>query len=99
MVDRRQDQGADPISLKYRGLLDVSESIVSSRDLSELFHDLAEKLRQVIDFDFVTVILYDQAQNIMRFRLVESRLPLLIDPPRARTRPEPGRRNSARRHA
>ncbi len=82
MVDRRQDHSADPIFLKYRGLLDVSESIVSYRELSELFHDLAEKLRQVVDFDFVTVILYDPAHNVMRFRLVETRLQLLIDPPK-----------------
>ena len=81
MVDRRQDYGADSTALKYRGLLDVSESIVSSRDLSELFHDLAEKLRLMVDFDFVSVILYDEAHNVMRFRLVESRIPLLIDPP------------------
>ena len=82
MVDRRQDHNANPLSLKYRGLLDVSESIGTYRDLSELFHDLAEKLRQVVDFDFVTVILYDEAHHVMRFRLVESRLPLLIDPPK-----------------
>jgi formate hydrogenlyase transcriptional activator len=83
MVDKRQDHSADSLALKYQGLLDVSESIVSYRDLSELFHDLAEKLKQVIDFDLVAVILYDQAHNVMRFRLVETRLQILIDPPQA----------------
>ncbi|HJQ71759.1 MAG TPA: sigma 54-interacting transcriptional regulator [Blastocatellia bacterium] len=81
MVERKEDQSADAFALKYRGLLDVSESIVSYRDLSELFHELAAKLRQVVDFDFVGVVLYDQANNVMRFRLIETRLELKIDPP------------------
>jgi Zn-dependent M32 family carboxypeptidase len=63
MVDKRQDHSADLLAQKYRGLLDISESIVSYRDLSELFSDLEEKLRQVIDFDFAFASLYDQQRN------------------------------------
>ena len=66
MVDKREDHGSAPLALKYRGLLDVSEAIVSYRDLTRLFRDLEGKLRQVIDFDFATVSLYDQERNLLR---------------------------------
>ena len=65
MVDKRKDYGSTPLALKYRGLLDVSETIVSYRDLTQLFLNLEEKLRQVIDFDFATVSLYDQERNLL----------------------------------
>ena len=65
MVNKRQDHSADLLALKYQGLLDVSEAIVSYRDLTKLFLDLEAKLRQVIDFDFATVSLYDQERNLL----------------------------------
>lgn len=57
---------------QYQGLLEVSEAIISHRDLSELFQVLAERLRPLVDFDYVNVILHDAARNMMRMRLMET---------------------------
>ena len=37
---------------KYQALLAVSEAIVSHRDLSALFHELAGRLHQAVRFDY-----------------------------------------------
>jgi len=36
----------DSLNGQYRALLEVSESIAATRDLSSLFRDLAQRLRQ-----------------------------------------------------
>ena len=54
-----------------RTLLAVSEAIVSHRVLSELFHELAGRLRQVVQFDFLSVVLHDAATNTMRMHILE----------------------------
>jgi formate hydrogenlyase transcriptional activator len=56
----------------YEALLGVLESISRHSDLSELFHDLAQRLRAVIPFDFITVLLHDSAENVMRLHIMES---------------------------
>jgi hypothetical protein len=45
------DGQATAIGDQYRALLAVSEAIVSHRDLSVLFHELAGRLHQVVRFD------------------------------------------------
>src|SRR3984893_5349279 len=57
------------------GLLEVAESISQHRDLAALFHDLAERLHCVVDFDFLTLILHDAVRNVMRLHILETRLP------------------------
>jgi formate hydrogenlyase transcriptional activator len=54
---------------QYQGLLEVSEAIVSHRDLSELFQVLATRLRLLVDFDYVNVMLHDAERDVMRMRL------------------------------
>ncbi len=54
---------------QYRGLLEVSEAIISHSDLSELFQVLAARLRPVADFDHMNVVLHDAVRNLMRMRL------------------------------
>jgi formate hydrogenlyase transcriptional activator len=55
----------------FRALLAVSAAIVSHRDLSALFHDLAGRLQQVVSFDYLTLVLYDAATNTMRMHVLE----------------------------
>lgn len=51
-------------------LLEVSESIASHRDLSELFHDLARRLPRLVPFDFINLILYDAQRDLMRLQIL-----------------------------
>jgi PAS domain S-box-containing protein len=48
---------------RHEALFRVSRAINIYRDPRELFRDLAKELRQVVDFDFVAVFLYDEAAN------------------------------------
>jgi formate hydrogenlyase transcriptional activator len=63
---------ADYLSRQYQTLLEVSESIVSHRDLTELFHDLAPRLHRVIDFDFINLILHKPERNVMVSNVLET---------------------------
>jgi formate hydrogenlyase transcriptional activator len=60
---------------QLEALLEVSESISQQRELPQLFHDLAERLHSVIDFDFLTLILHDPTLNVMRLHILETRQP------------------------
>jgi formate hydrogenlyase transcriptional activator len=60
---------------QLEALLEVSESISQQRELPQLFHDLAERLHSVIDFDFLTLILHDPSLNVMRLHILETREP------------------------
>jgi formate hydrogenlyase transcriptional activator len=66
-----RDRDAEGLRDQYQTLLDVTESIVSHRDLSELFHDLAQTLRHVLHFDYVSVRLHDPERNVMRIHISE----------------------------
>src|SRR5271168_710758 len=59
---------------QLEALLEVSEAIAQQRDLPALFHDLAERLHSVVDFDFLTLVLHDPVRNVMRLHILESRL-------------------------
>jgi formate hydrogenlyase transcriptional activator len=63
---------------QLEALLEVAESIAQHRDLAALFHDLAERLHSVVDFDFLTLVLYDPARNVMRLHILETRLPTAV---------------------
>ncbi len=54
---------------QYQGLLEVSEAIVSHRDLSKLFQVLADRLSPIVDFDYMNVMLHDAERGVMRMRL------------------------------
>jgi formate hydrogenlyase transcriptional activator len=58
---------------QLEALLEVSEAIAQQRDLPALFHDLAERLHCVIDFDFLTLVLHDASRNVMRLHILEAR--------------------------
>ena len=60
---------------QLEALLEVSEAIAQQRDLPALFHDLSDRLRSVIDFDFLTLVLHDPARNVMRLHVLATRVP------------------------
>src|SRR4029077_6863205 len=68
---------------EYRTLLAVAEAIVSHRDLQALFHDLAGRLRQVVRFDYLILVLHDPANNTMRRHILEASDPSPVRPPGA----------------
>jgi formate hydrogenlyase transcriptional activator len=56
---------------QYQTLLAVAEAIVAHRDLKTLLHDLAGKLRQVVSFDYLALVLHEAATNTMRLDVLE----------------------------
>src|SRR6266699_491448 len=59
---------------QLEALLEVSEAIAQQRDLPALFHDLSDRLRSVIEFDFLTLVLHDPARNVMRLHVLATRI-------------------------
>jgi hypothetical protein len=51
---------------KYQALLAVSEAIVSHRELSSLFHELAGRIHQVVHFDYLGLTLHEATSNTIR---------------------------------
>ena len=60
---------------QLEALLEVSESIAQHRDLGALFHDLAERLHGIVEFDYLNLLLFDPARNVMRLHILESSRP------------------------
>jgi formate hydrogenlyase transcriptional activator len=56
-------------------LNDVARIIASRRNLSDLFHDLAERLHRLVDFSYLGVMLYDPEQHVLRLHTLESAAP------------------------
>jgi formate hydrogenlyase transcriptional activator len=69
------EQKAEMLWHQYQTLLEVTESIASHRDLSELFHVLAQPLRNVLDFEYLSVRLHDPERNVMRIHILEKSAP------------------------
>jgi formate hydrogenlyase transcriptional activator len=57
---------------RCRALLSVSEAIVSHRDMSALFRELAGRLCQFVHFDYLAVVLHDEATDTMRLYMLET---------------------------
>jgi formate hydrogenlyase transcriptional activator len=76
---RQESRDVSSIRLQqYEALLEVLESISRHGDLAGLFHDLAGRLRQVVAFDFITVVLHDAARDVMQLHVMESHHPQSI---------------------
>src|SRR5260370_6928593 len=65
---------------QHQALLEVAEAIAQHRDLGELFHELAERLHGVVEFDYLNVTLHDAARNVMRLHILETEQPRTIRP-------------------
>src|SRR6266853_1694749 len=75
--------GAEPHSAcqQYQTLLAVSEAIVSHRDLTTLFHDLAGRLHLVVRFDYLGCFLHDATSNTIRRHVLETTEPISVQAP------------------
>ena len=65
---------------RLRLLLEVSESIASHRDLEELFRDLAQRLPEIVPFDYINAVLHEPARDVMRLWLLVTATPSTISP-------------------
>jgi formate hydrogenlyase transcriptional activator len=80
MSDQKfQGQETAAVRDQYQTLLKITESIASRRDLSELFHDLAQSLRNLLQFDYLSMRLHDPQGNVMRRRILERSSPVELD--------------------
>ena len=77
MASAPSDAQAQSADQRYRALLAVSEAIVSHRDLSALFHELAGRLHQVVRFDYLILCLHDATSNTIRMQVLEPAEPAL----------------------
>ena len=68
------------LSERYLALLGVSSAIASHRTLEDLFTDLAHRLHPIIDFNYLSVLLYDSARNVMRVHILDSEGPDSVRP-------------------
>ena len=80
MTSAHFDGQATATGDRYRALLAVSEAIVSHRDLSALFHELAGRLHQVVRFDYLALVLHEAATNTMRLHVLETSEPIPHQP-------------------
>jgi formate hydrogenlyase transcriptional activator len=60
---------------QYLMLLELSKAIASHRNLSDLFRDLAARLHNLFDFNYLGVRLHDDSRNVMRLHILESSEP------------------------
>jgi formate hydrogenlyase transcriptional activator len=74
-----RDEKAEILCHQYQTLLEVTESIALHRDLSALFRDLAQSLRNVLQFDYLSVRLHDPEHQVMRIHILEKSSPVVLD--------------------
>src|SRR4051794_28164193 len=72
MTEAHDDGQAVATGERYRALLAVSGAIVSHRDLPALFHELADRLHQVVRFDYLSLVLHEAASDTMRLHVLET---------------------------
>jgi formate hydrogenlyase transcriptional activator len=77
-MSRRPQHGSANRVQHDQALLEALESLTRHDDLARLFHELAQRLRKVVDFDFITVMLHDSAGDVMRRHILESERPMNV---------------------
>jgi PAS domain S-box-containing protein len=65
-------QPEESLLARHEALFRVSRAINVYRDPRELFRNLAKELRQVVDFDFIALFLYDKAANKVQNAFLET---------------------------
>jgi formate hydrogenlyase transcriptional activator len=68
-------QSLDIQQRQYLTLHELSKAIASHRNLSDLFRDLAAHLHLIFEFQSISVLLHDDAQNVMRLHILEASEP------------------------
>src|SRR5882672_8998141 len=66
---------------RYEALLQISKILATHRTIAELFEVLGDHLHQLVPFDYLALILYDEAADRMRLVVLEP--PRLPRPPDA----------------
>src|SRR2546430_1436502 len=82
MSDFERDHQKLSACQQYQTLLAVSAAIVAHRDLGALFHELADRLHQVVRFVYLVLLLHDAASNTMRLHVLETTEPIPAQAPR-----------------
>ena len=59
------------VSDRYQALFRVSENLIGSRDPKDLLTVLALELREVIEFDFLSLSIYDEEQHQISLRVFD----------------------------
>ena len=84
-MDRHTASPCETLAEQYQALLEVSEAIAVQRDLPNLFHDLAQRLHRVVNFEHMRLLLHDAERNVMRLHVLEAtemgKLPACCDLP------------------
>jgi formate hydrogenlyase transcriptional activator len=70
----------ETLAEQFQTLLEVSEAISTQRDLRELFHDLAQRLPEVVPFDYINVVLHEPDREVMRLFFLVTSQPSTIQP-------------------
>ena len=71
MSETQQPGMQQSLPARQEALFRVSQAISVYRNPKELFRVLAQELRQVVDFDFIAIYLYDPATNKIENPLLE----------------------------
>ncbi len=61
---------------EFEALLEVSETIAQQRDLKALFRELSNRLHDVLQFDFLGMVLHDAARGTMRLHILVTQQPI-----------------------
>src|SRR5438045_117329 len=80
MAAAHSDRQATGTGEPYRTLPAVSEAILAHRDLPALFHELAGRLRLVVRFDYLALVLHEAAGNTLRLHVLEPAEPTMPSP-------------------
>ena len=62
---------------RYQALLEVTDLMVRHYSLPELFHELAQRLQRVAEFQLLHFSLHDPNENVMRRHLWEGEGPMI----------------------
>jgi PAS domain S-box-containing protein len=66
-----EDASANAAAARYETLFQVSRAIIAHRNSREFSRVLATELRQVVQFDFMGVFLYDESSNALEIPVME----------------------------
>jgi len=70
----------DASDSQYITLLEVSQAIAAHKSLTELFQDLGRRLHTVLNFTYLSLILHDPVDEVMRLHTLHSESAATIQP-------------------
>ena len=73
-------QFADGTEQQYTTLLEVSQAISANKTLAALFEDLGRRLHSILNFTYLSLILHDPENNLMRLHTLHAEHLATIEP-------------------